>query len=81
MYAMGFARDYNAIVAGFDQLPDGAVIPDKAAAMVLGVHYLTLRKRNPIPQIKVTARFSGRRVGDIRALGRGAVVSPAPAIA
>jgi hypothetical protein len=66
------ARDYDAIVAKFDQLPDAAVIPDMAAAMVLGMHYMTLRKRNPVPQIKVTAAMSGRRVGDIRKLTRGA---------
>jgi hypothetical protein len=65
------ARDYDAIIAKFDQLPDAAVIPDKAAARVLGMHYLTLRKRNPVPQIKVTAGMSGRCVGDIRKLTRG----------
>jgi hypothetical protein len=69
------ATDYNAIVARADNLPDAAILPDQAAAILMGISIWTLRRNNPVPPIDVTPRRRGRRLGDIRALTRGAVAS------
>jgi len=63
--------DYSAIVARFDQLPDDAIVPDPAAAKVLGTSVWTLRRHNIVPPIEITSRRRGRRAGDIRAFARG----------
>jgi hypothetical protein len=73
------ARDFFAIARNFDQLPDGAVIPDCAAAIVLGMSIWTLRRANPTPQIALSPRSRGRRVGDIRkAIRRAADATAMP---
>jgi hypothetical protein len=63
--------DYTAIAARFHALPDDAIVPDLAAAMLLGISYWTLRKHNPVPPIRIVTNRLGRRVGDIRMLVRG----------
>jgi hypothetical protein len=56
------------LVKRFDELPDDAILPDKAACLVLGISERTLRYRIPeIPKIKISQGRGGRRVGDIRA--------------
>jgi hypothetical protein len=65
------ATDYTAIVAKFADLPDDAIVPDLAAALLLSISPWTLRRRNPVPPIKISERCRGRRAGDIRALVRG----------
>jgi hypothetical protein len=62
------AKDYDEIVAKFDRLPDAAIIPDQAAAQILGMSRWTLKRANPIPQFSLSPRHRGRRVGDIRRL-------------
>jgi hypothetical protein len=62
------ATDYNAIVAQLDDLPDMAIIPDRAAAKALGMSVWTLWRHNPVPAYKTSPRCRGRRVGDIRKL-------------
>jgi hypothetical protein len=59
-------------VAAFDTLPNDAVVPDEVAAALLSIDVMTLRRNNPIPQIKLSERRRGRRAGDIRRLVRGA---------
>jgi hypothetical protein len=71
------ARDLEKILKRIDDLPDAAIIPDQAAAIVLGVGYSTLRRLNPVPRIKIGQRAGGRRLGDIRALSRGNAQSAA----
>lgn len=58
-------------VAAFDTLPNDAVVPDAVAPEILSIDVMTLRRNNPIPQIKISRRRRGRRAGDIRALIRG----------
>jgi hypothetical protein len=69
--------DYTAIVVGSGKLPDDAVIPDPAAAIMLGVSVWTLRRNNPVPPIKISTQRRGRRLGDLRAFTRGTAVQPA----
>jgi hypothetical protein len=62
------------IVERFDRLPDDAVIAVPAAAAVINVSERTLRYRMPnLPKIRISMKREGCRVGDIRALVRGAV--------
>jgi hypothetical protein len=65
------ARDLDEIVRRVDSLPDDAIIPDPAAAIVMGISQRTLRRNCPVPKIKLGPRTGGRRLRDIRALGRG----------
>jgi hypothetical protein len=69
------ARDYDQIVANFDRLPGAAIIPDPAAAKVLGMSVWTLKRNNPIPQFALSPRHRGRRVDDIRRL-QGVAAAP-----
>jgi hypothetical protein len=66
-------RPFNILerVAMFDRLPDDAVVPDPVAAMILSIDVMTLRRCNPIPQIRISERRVGRRVGDLRDFIRG----------
>jgi hypothetical protein len=64
-------------IKAFDELPNDAIVPDPVAAAVLNLSVWTLRRNNPTPQIPLSARRKGRRVGDIRALVRGAAPVPA----
>jgi hypothetical protein len=62
------ATDYDAIVANADKLPDAAILPDQAAAKLMGISIWTLRRNNPVPPIKTSMRRTGRRLGAIRKL-------------
>jgi hypothetical protein len=62
------ATDYDAIVANADKLPDAAIIPDRAAAILMGISVWTLRRNDPVPPIRISTRRTGRRLGDIRNL-------------
>jgi hypothetical protein len=72
------ARNIPEIVRRVDDLPDDAILPDPASAIVLGISLTTLRRLNPVPRIRISERVSGRRLGDIRALSRG-TIGPAAA--
>ena len=62
------------IVANFDRLPDDGIVAAKVAEAVLGgtITERTLRRASPIPRRQISERRFGFRVGDIRALARGA---------
>jgi hypothetical protein len=64
-------QDANSVVSKFDQLPDDAIVNDRAAAIILGVSVWTLRRTAPVPKRQISERCYGRRVGDIRAKVRG----------
>jgi hypothetical protein len=70
------ARDNFEYVKRVNDLPDDAIVPDAAAAILLGISYTTLRRVNPVPRIQISERLGGRRLGDIRALGRGMPAKP-----
>jgi hypothetical protein len=72
------ATDYTAIVAKFSDLPDDAVVPDPAAALLLSISPWTLRRNNPVRPIQISQRCRGRRAGDIRAFVRGAQPALSP---
>ncbi len=63
--------DAVSLVSKFDQLPDDAIVNDRAAAIILGVSVWTLRRAAPVPKRQISERRYGRRVGDIRAKVRG----------
>jgi hypothetical protein len=69
------APDYHAMIARVDSLPDAAILPDPAAALLLGISVWTLRRNDPVPPVQITPYRRGRRLGDIRRL------SAQPAIA
>jgi hypothetical protein len=46
-------------------------VADPVAAAVLNISLRPLRRNNPVPTIKLSARRNGRHVGSIRALVRG----------
>jgi hypothetical protein len=64
------ARDLERMLKRIPDLPDEAIIPDAVAAIVVGMSQSSLKRLNPIPKIKIGPRTGGRRLGDIRALGR-----------
>jgi len=43
-------RDVSEILRHFDQLPDGAFVPQKVTALLIGESARSLRRKNPIPQ-------------------------------
>lgn len=65
------ATDYRELAKRFGDLPDDAILPDPAAAIILGISIWTLKRRDPVRRIMISPRRSGRRAGDIRALARG----------
>ena len=65
-------QEFGAKVQAFDQLPNDAIVDDALSAAILNISIWTLRRNNPIPAIQLSARRKGRRVGDIRAMVRGA---------
>jgi hypothetical protein len=67
---MSANANYLAMIARADRLPDAAILPDPAAALLMGISIWTLRRNNPVPAVQITARCRGRRLGDIRAMGR-----------
>src|SRR5215813_8068088 len=44
------------------RLPDAAILPDCAAALLLGISVWTLRRNNPVPPVQITDRMRGRRL-------------------
>jgi hypothetical protein len=72
------ARDPFDVVARFDALPDDAIVGPKAAAILLNTTDRQLRRNPPIARRQISERNVGFRVGDIRALIRGAL-APLPA--
>jgi MoxR-like ATPase len=63
--------DIEKVVRDFDRYSDDQIIADPPSARVLGISLSSLLRSNPIPQVKLSARRRGRRVGDLRALIRG----------
>jgi len=64
------SRDIEAILKRVPELPDEAILPDPVSALIIGVSTRTLRRRNSPPKVQTGPRTGGRRLGDIRALGR-----------
>jgi hypothetical protein len=64
-------RDIDAIVERFDKLPDDAVVPDQVTEKVLNTSRWTIKRNRLLPYRKISERYQGNRVGDIRALARG----------
>jgi hypothetical protein len=64
-------RNIEDLVAKFDLLSNDAIVPDEVAARVLGTSRWTLKRNRLLPAIPISERFTGRRVGDIRAKARG----------
>jgi hypothetical protein len=62
--------DVAKIIREFDSYPDAKIIPDLAAAALLGIDIATLNRTNVVPRINISDRRKGRRVGDLRALGK-----------
>lgn len=52
-------------------LPDDCVIDDPLAALMLNMSVWTLRRNNPVPPVRLSARKCGRRLGNIRKAIRG----------
>jgi len=57
-------------------LPDDCVIDESLAALMLDMSVWTLRRNDPVPPIRLTARKIGRRLGNIRQLIRGELAAP-----
>jgi hypothetical protein len=72
---MSADTNYFAMIARADMLPDAAILPDPAAALLVGISVWTLRRNNPEPAVQITPCRRGRRLGDMRALPR----KPGPA--
>jgi hypothetical protein len=66
------------IVAKFDQLSDDAIVPDEVSAKVLGTSPWTLRRNRLLTYRRISERFKGHRVGDVRAVSRGELARPSP---
>ena len=63
-------RNYSKIIETFDELPDDAVLPAAAVALIHpGVTLRTIRRA--YPTVRLTERLLGVRVGDLRAMSRG----------
>jgi hypothetical protein len=60
------------LLADFDELPDDAIVDDDTSAAFLNISKATLHRRNPVQRRLTGIRSGGRRVGDLRALTRGA---------
>jgi hypothetical protein len=66
------------LVRNFDALPDDAVVSTKVTEILLNTSEWTLRRNPPLRRVQISQKRFGHRVGDIRALVRGA--SPPQAI-
>jgi hypothetical protein len=62
--------DIAKIIREFDSYSDAKIIPDLAAAQILGIDIATLNRNNPVPRINLSEGRKDRRVGDLRALGK-----------
>jgi hypothetical protein len=59
------------LIKNFDDLPDSALLPTKATALILGVSERTVRREvlsTQLTRVQISAGRYGFRVGDIRAL-------------
>jgi hypothetical protein len=61
--------------AKFPSLPDDTLARDPESAAILSISVWTLQRTNPVPERKISARVRGRRVGDLRRLMRGELVT------
>ena len=68
------ARNIDLIVAQFDKLSDDAVVPRRVTARILNTSLGTIKRNRLLPEIQISERFTGNRVGDIRAIARGKAV-------
>jgi hypothetical protein len=69
------ARNIDLIIAQFDKLSDDAVVPQRVTARILNTSPWTIKRNRLLPEIQISERFRGNRVGDIRAVARGKPVS------
>ncbi len=60
------ARDLTQVLANFPALPPDAIVPRRAAALLLGVSERTLRRNPGMPTVFISQRQVGHRAGDIR---------------
>jgi hypothetical protein len=65
------------LVRNFDALPDDAVVPAKVLEIMINTSQWTLRRNPPLRRVQISQKRFGYRVGDIRALARGAITLPA----
>jgi len=59
------------LIKNFDSLPDDAIVPDKAARIILNESDRSFRRNSPLRKVSLGPQRNGRRVGDIRKLVRG----------
>jgi hypothetical protein len=60
------ARDLTDVLTNFSALPAEAIVPRKAAALILGMSERTLRRNPGMESIAISQRQVGYRAGDIR---------------
>jgi hypothetical protein len=68
------ACNIEAIVAKFDELSDDAIVPKRVTAKILNTSTSTIKRNQLLPEIQISERYTGNRVGDIRAIARGKAV-------
>jgi hypothetical protein len=68
-------RNIDAIVAKFDELSNDAIVPVEVTARIFNTSPSTIRRTRLLPEIQISERFKGNRVGDIRKLARGGAAS------
>lgn len=55
-----------------ENLPDEFLVNDELCGLMLGgISKWTVARTNPVPKVQISARKSGRRLGDIRRKIRG----------
>jgi len=65
-------RDSAKVLESFDRLPDDAVLTTRDVALIHpGISERTIRRQ--YPTIRLSPRRLGVRVGDLRAISRGAM--------
>ena len=64
------ARDLTPIFKYFDDLPDGAVVPQRVTSLMTGESPRSLRRKKLLPTFPINEKTKGNRVGDIRELMR-----------
>ena len=68
-------RNIDLIVEQFDKLSDDAVVQRRVTARILNTSPWTIKRNRLLPEIQISERLRGNRVGDIRAVARGKPVS------
>jgi hypothetical protein len=69
------ARNIEILVEKFDTLSDDMVVDKRVTARILGTSPSTIDRNQLLPEIQISERFKGNRVGDIRKLARGGAAS------